>query len=89
MQLALVTFGYSMPPTDLSLQVSSGGWVRSKQLYSTNLGHKYRSQFAHPFHQRFRPEIESRLVRYLENDTTSFFVGRCQEIGRGLSGRFF
>ncbi|MFZ1122029.1 MAG: SIR2 family protein [Candidatus Binataceae bacterium] len=85
----IIILGYSMPPTDLHFKYLLAAGLEAnnsiRQIWTVNLDGNLPERFSNVF----RPEIQSRLVRYVRTDTRSFFTRGCQEIGRGLSGPFF
>jgi SIR2-like domain len=85
----IIILGYSMPPTDLHFKYLLAAGLEAnnsiRQIWTVNVDRDLPSRFSNVF----RPEIQSRLVHYVQMDTRSFLTRGCQEIGRGPSGRFF
>jgi hypothetical protein len=85
----ITILGYSMPATDLHFKYLLAAGLEAnnsiRQIWTVNVDRDLPTRFSNVF----RPEIQSRLVRYVQMDARSFLTTACQEIGRGLSGPFF
>ena len=84
----IIILGYSMPPSDIHFKYLLAAGLEAnnsiRQIWTVNIDRDLRTHLSNVF----RPEIEARLVRYLQVDTRSFFTRACREIGRGPSGPF-